>query len=152
MKKDTNKESGKEPAKESGKKESGRKKLYDICRQKLVDIRQKHLQSLQKLSGELVADSSGDVADQARQLQEETLSLARRGKLMNELQEIDQALDRIKRDEFGICEETGNLIEEKRLEAIPWTRLSLEGAEMREMEREQQILDDQMASSGPTRD
>jgi len=64
--------------------------------------------------------------------------LARREKLSVELQEIDQALHRIKQDTFGICEETGAPIEEKRLNAIPWTRLSLEGAEIREMEKEEQ--------------
>ncbi len=111
-----------------------RKKLYDICKQKLLDMKNRHVNSLRSLSGELVAESAGDVADQARALQEETMSLARRGKILEELGEIDRALERIKENTYGVCEETGNLIEEKRLEAIPWTRLSLEGAEMREME------------------
>ena len=33
---------------------------------------------------------------------------------------------------FGICEETEEVIEPERLRAIPWTRLSIEGAEIRE--------------------
>lgn len=113
------------------------RKLFDSYKQKLVDVKNRHVDALRKLSGELVADSSGDVADQARALQEETMSLARRGKIMEEIREIDLALDRIKKQTFGICEETGNPIEEKRLNAIPWTRLSLEGAEIREMEAEE---------------
>ncbi len=36
------------------------------------------------------------------------------------------------RPAYGICEETEELIEEDRLLAIPWTRLSIEGAEIRE--------------------
>jgi DnaK suppressor protein len=33
---------------------------------------------------------------------------------------------------YGICEETEEMIENERLLAIPWTRLSIEGAEIRE--------------------
>jgi DnaK suppressor protein len=44
---------------------------------------------------------------------------------------------------YGTCEETGEDIEEKRLLAIPWTRLSLEGAEVRE--REQKRYDQKLA-------
>jgi len=88
------------------------------------------------LSSELVKETSGDIGDQARQLQEETMSLARRDKLNSELNEIEGALQRIKNNTFGVCEETGTPIEERRLKAIPWARLSLEGAEIREMEKE----------------
>lgn len=122
-----------------------RKKLFEACREKLLSVKEKHLSVLRNLTGELVAESQGDVADQARALQEETMSLARRGKLSHELSEIEQALDRLKNNTYGICEETGNLIEDKRLEAIPWTRLSLEGAEIREMDRQQQ--DEEIAAS-----
>jgi DnaK suppressor protein len=125
--------------------QSARKKLFEACRQKLISAKTNHLNVLRSLTGELVAESQGDVADQARALQEETMSLARRGKLVHELSEIEQALDRIKSNNYGICEETGNIIEDKRLEAIPWTRLSLEGAEIREMERQE--LEEEAASA-----
>jgi len=116
--------------------ESNRKKLYDFCKKKLVDLKNQRIQALQGLSGELAADASGDVADQARQLQEEAMSFARRDKIATELREIDEALGRIKDNTYGVCEETGTPIEEKRLNAIPWTRLSLEGAEIRELDGE----------------
>ncbi len=48
------------------------------------------------------------------------------------LVEIQQALKRIETGEFGICEGLGIPIEKKRLEAIPWTRYSLEYAQMLE--------------------
>jgi DnaK suppressor protein len=120
--------------------ESGsRKKLIESCKAKLIERKSKHLMTLKLLSGELVKEASGDVADKARELQEEAFSLARREKLSQELSEIEMALDRIRNDAFGICEETGNPIEDKRLQSIPWTRLSLEGAEIREMERKEQL-------------
>ena len=46
--------------------------------------------------------------------------------------EIESALARIENGSFGICEETEEVIEPERLRAIPWTRLSIEGAEIRE--------------------
>ena len=42
------------------------------------------------------------------------------------------ALARIEQGTFGVCEETEEVIESERLLAIPWTRLSIEGAEIRE--------------------
>ncbi len=44
--------------------------------------------------------------------------------------EIQQALARIQNGTFGFCEGLGTPIEENRLEAIPWTRYSLEYARM----------------------
>ncbi len=49
--------------------------------------------------------------------------------------EIDNALMRIENNSYGICEETGEPIEPNRLQAMPWTRFSLEGAEIREKQR-----------------
>lgn len=114
------------------------KKLLSACKDKLVEMKTRHLESLKSLSTDLVRETSGDVADQARQIQEETISLARREKLNQELGEINQALERIKNETYGVCEETGTPIEEKRLMALPWTRLSLEGAEIREMASDEQ--------------
>lgn len=51
------------------------------------------------------------------------------------LQEIDSALSRIEQGTYGLCEETGEPIELDRLRAIPWTRLSLVGATLRESQR-----------------
>jgi RNA polymerase-binding transcription factor len=41
------------------------------------------------------------------------------------LVEVQEALDKIKRGTFGICEECQELIEEKRLEALPWGGLCI---------------------------
>jgi RNA polymerase-binding protein DksA len=45
------------------------------------------------------------------------------------LYEIEAALKRIEEGSYGICELTGKPISWKRLEAIPWTRFSLEAEE-----------------------
>ena len=43
------------------------------------------------------------------------------------LHEVLEALRRIERGTYGICEITGEPIEEKRLQAIPWARFSFAG-------------------------
>ncbi len=45
------------------------------------------------------------------------------------LREIDKALERIANGTYGYCEVCGNPIEEKRLEAIPWTTLCIKHAQ-----------------------
>jgi DnaK suppressor protein len=52
--------------------------------------------------------------------------------MRTQLLEIEMALSRMEQGTFGVCEETEEVIEADRLLAIPWTRLSIEGAELRE--------------------
>lgn len=64
--------------------------------------------------------------------QEFTLELMEEAK--RTLHEIQLALGRIEDGTYGICEGLGIPIEKKRLEAIPWTRYSLEYANQKERE------------------
>ncbi len=41
------------------------------------------------------------------------------------LQQVEDALVRLKEGEFGICDECGQPIQKKRLEAVPWARYCL---------------------------
>jgi DnaK suppressor protein len=50
------------------------------------------------------------------------------------LYEIEEALNRIRNGTYGICEVTGQPIEQERLEAIPWARFSLQA--QHELERD----------------
>lgn len=80
-------------------------------------------------------DLTGDEIDQTvAQLTEHSL-LAFQHKLRQQLFEIESAFARIELGTFGICEETEEAIEVERLMALPWTRLSIEGAELREAVR-----------------
>ena len=77
----------------------------------------------------------GDEADQTMQLLAENDYLSTQERLKERLLEIEMALARIVEGRFGVCEETEELIEHERLLAIPWTRVSIEGAELREASR-----------------
>ena len=55
----------------------------------------------------------------------------------NALYEIEEAMNRIKKGLYGICELTGKPIEPARLEAIPWTRFTAKAE--RELEEQGKI-------------
>jgi DnaK suppressor protein len=120
-----------------------RQKLYEECRVKLLKTRQETLNGLEALNPSLATEMVGDEADLASAHISQTQALNQRDKLLAKIKEIDDALARMEAGSYGICEETEEPIEEKRLIAIPWTRLSLEGAEVRE--REQKRYDQKLA-------
>lgn len=107
--------------------------LVGECRQKLVqakaDILNRVKESRLNLDND---DKGGDEADQTVRVLAEAEFLNMHERLRSQLFEIDSALGRIENGSFGICEETEEAIEPERLRAIPWTRLSIEGAEIRE--------------------
>jgi len=65
------------------------------------------------------------------------LALSRISSEQDAVYEIDEALMRIRRGTYGVCELTGKPIELQRLEAIPWTRFS--AAAEKQLEREGEI-------------
>lgn len=52
------------------------------------------------------------------------------------IDEIDAALKRIENRTYGVCEDTGKKIQKERLEAIPYTRFSLEASKKDETEHQ----------------
>mgnify|MGYP000182633281 CR=1 FL=1 len=103
------------------------------CRKKLLIAKQDVLNRFRTAQRELVHfERGGDEGDQSVAHIEEHSFLIAQARMRNQLVEIEMALARIEQGTFGICEETEELIESDRLLAIPWTRLSIEGAEMRE--------------------
>jgi DnaK suppressor protein len=69
---------------------------------------------------------SQHMADAATDSFDRDLALSRISSEQDAVYEINEALDRIRDGSYGICELTGKPIELARLEAIPWTRFSLE--------------------------
>ena len=109
-----------------------RQKMIEQCKKKLLQVKQERVNGMQRLRSVLESEIQGDEADMASSLEYQHSSLLQREKFLRDLQEIDAALSRIETNNYGFCEETGDPIDENRLLAIPWTRLSIEGAEIRE--------------------
>ncbi len=107
--------------------------LISECREKLLLIKSDLLNRVKEARGKLDQfERGGDEADQTMRLLAEQEMLTLTDRLRSQLLEIESALGRIENGHFGYCEETDEMIEVERLRAIPWTRLSIEGAEIRE--------------------
>jgi DnaK suppressor protein len=78
-----------------------------------------------------------DPNDRATQESEFGLELRTRDRERKLLRKIDSALQRIEDGSYGYCDETGEEIGLKRLEARPVATLSLEAQERREMSERQ---------------
>jgi DnaK suppressor protein len=82
-----------------------------------------------------------DLADRASTESDRTLELRTRDRQRKLISKIDAALSRIDEDTYGYCEDTGDPISLKRLEARPIATLSLEAQERHER-REKSYRDD----------
>ncbi len=82
-----------------------------------------------------------DIADRASTETDRALELRARDRQRKLLAKIDAALKRIETGEYGYCEETGEPISIKRLEARPIATLSIEAQERHER-REKVYRDD----------
>lgn len=107
--------------------------LVAECKRRLVDAKTDLLNRVRQTRNDLhFEDKGGDEADQTVRILAEAETLSLQERLRSQLLEIELALSRIENGTYGICEETDEQIEHDRLLAIPWTRLSIEGAEIRE--------------------
>jgi DnaK suppressor protein len=111
------------------------KAFLEKCRRALIESKTEILNRVRDVRHDLHTSEdgkSGDEADQTVKALAESEFLSTNERLRQQLFEIEMALGRIDAGVYGVCEETEEPIEEDRLMAIPWTRLSIEGAEIRE--------------------
>jgi DnaK suppressor protein len=107
--------------------------LIQECKARLIEVKAELLNRMRDNLNEYQSrDRGGDETDLAVDMLAESQFVNGQDRLRRQLYEIEVALAKIEMGKFGICEETLEPIEENRLLAIPWTRLSVEGAEIRE--------------------
>jgi DnaK suppressor protein len=110
-------------------------KIVKECKRKLLETKMELLNRIRNSRDRLSQGSDetgGDEADQTSRLLQESEFISSQERIRSQLLEIEMALSRIENGVYGVCEETEEPIEVERLMAIPWTRLSIEGAELRE--------------------
>ena len=115
---------------------SARQREY--FRRKLLSWREELLdgssETLKNMQEESLAEP--DMADRASLESDRALELRTRDRQRKLISKIDEALERLEAGEYGYCEETGEPISLKRLEARPIATLSVEAQERHErMER-----------------
>jgi RNA polymerase-binding transcription factor len=115
----------------------------DYFRQKLLawreDILKEAKETLQHLQEE--NQNHPDIADRASSETDRAIELRARDRQRKLIAKIDEALTRIDDGTYGYCEETGEPISLRRLEARPIATLSVEAQERHER-RERVYRDD----------
>jgi RNA polymerase-binding transcription factor DksA len=82
-----------------------------------------------------------DLAETGTEESDRSLLLVTANATQTTIHEVLDAINRIERGTYGICEVTGQPIEMDRMEAIPWTRYSIQG----QQELEKQGLANRLA-------
>lgn len=111
---------------------SERQKVY--FRQKLLRWKEDILKEAKETILALQAENENhpDIADRASSETDRAIELRARDRQRKLISKIDSALARIEDGSYGYCEETGEPISLKRLEARPIATLSLEAQERHE--------------------
>jgi DnaK suppressor protein len=102
---------------------------------RLLEMRASILNRTLKKSGQDLALNSEDLVDEtdhAAAMIQQNMAINVQEMERSQLREIDHALAKIENGTYGICEDTEEPIEEARLDAQPFTRYSVEAAELRE--------------------
>ena len=99
----------------------------DLTRYKRLLLAKQHGLSINRAEGGAVVlaagGSQGDLIDEANLDAEAELQIQVRQSDVRLLRGIEEALTRISRGTFGVCEVCRRRISRARLEAVPWTRL-----------------------------
>src|SRR5271170_3062217 len=106
----------------------------EYFRQKLLDWREDILKEAKETLQHLQDESQNhpDLADRASSETDRAIELRARDRQRKLISKIDAALQRIEDGTYGYCEETGEPISIKRLEARPIATLSIEAQERHE--------------------
>ena len=123
-------------------KKSHSQKFIDQKKQRLLDLQDQLINLVEGTTKDLQnsVDSSHGASslhkgDAGTDTYDQDFALSVLSMENDALYEIREALERIKTGVYGICEVSGTLISEVRLEALPFTRYSIEVQKQREDEK-----------------
>jgi DnaK suppressor protein len=105
--------------------------------QNLLDLRERllnQMSGLAKESAEEMSNYSLHMADSGTDNFDRDFALSLLSSDQDAIYEIEEALKRIEKDTYGVCELTGKTIPKTRLDAIPWTRFTVEAQSQLERE------------------
>src|SRR6267142_3594877 len=97
--------------------------------ERLLELRdqlQRQMNGLAKESAQELAGYSLHMADSGTDDFDRDFALSFLSSDQDAIYEIEEALKRIEKNTYGICELTGKQIPRARLDAIPWTRFTVE--------------------------
>ena len=81
---------------------------------------QELMKRINAIKGDFAQGRSADFAEQASESENDDVLHGIEAEAAMELSQVNLALQRIKQDEYGICESCGEAISEARLTAVPY--------------------------------
>jgi RNA polymerase-binding transcription factor DksA len=117
--------------------------------QRLLDLRDQLTRQMNGLAKESAQEMPGyslHMADSGTDNFDRDFALSLLSSDQDAVYEIEEALKRIERNTYGICELTGKPIPKSRLEAIPWTRFTVQA--QAQLEREGALRQRRLGSLG----
>lgn len=115
----------------------------------LLDLRDRLLNQMNGLAKESAEEMDGyslHMADSGTDNFDRDFALSLLSSDQDAIYEIDEALKRIQKGTYGTCELTGKPIPKARLDAIPWTRFTVEA--QAQLEREGALRQRKLGSLG----
>ncbi len=96
---------------------------------RLLELREQLIRQMNGLAQESAQEMAGyslHMADSGTDNFDRDFALSLLSSDQDAIYEIEEALKRIQKNTYGICELTGKTIPRTRLEAIPWTRFTVQ--------------------------
>jgi len=115
------------PTKTNGKAKI--KREWEAYYRNLLDLRERLLHQMSGLAKESATEMESyslHMGDSGTDNFDRDFALSLLSSDQDAIYEIEEALKRIERGTYGVCELTGKQIPKARLEAIPWTRFTVE--------------------------
>jgi len=124
---------------QSDKKNGSRKVKpeWAMYHERLLELRDQLMRQMSGLAKESAQEMAGyslHMADSGTDNFDRDFALSLLSSDQDAIYEIEEALKRIERNTYGVCELTGKPIPRSRLEAIPWTRFTVQA--QAQLERE----------------
>lgn len=119
----------------------------DEIKEMLLKEKEQLIQEILKNQEQVLAEHEiGDEIDSSVEEQERKLSMLLQDREREKLEQIEEAIHRIENDNYGECEECGELIAKKRLMAVPFARLCINCQEEEERLKEENVSDEPESS------
>jgi len=137
------------PAKRAGNGQIEVRPEWQKYYRNLLDLRERlrnQMNGLAKESAEEMDGYSLHMADSGTDNFDRDFALSLLSSDQDAMYEIEEALKRIQRGTYGTCELTGKQIPKARLDAIPWTRFTVEA--QAQLEREGALRQRRLGSLG----
>ncbi len=101
----------------------------------LIELKQEYARLVEEIKRQEVSTqdhptSGNHMADDASEVFEQTKNLALKSHLERKLEQVELAIERVRRGTYGTCDKCGKAISPERLQALPYATLCLDCAKV----------------------